>query len=75
MVRYVDCALMGYHQVTTEATATTAGKVLYDGSRFLNYTVGTGTGGFLRWAGGVTPRYEFRDCLAGAAYLANSEVS
>jgi hypothetical protein len=73
MVRYVDCALMGYHQVTTAGTATTAGKLRYDGCRFINQTAGTGSGGFLRWTG-VTPRYEFRDCLGGATYLPDVAV-
>jgi hypothetical protein len=74
MVRYVDCSLMGYHQVTTGTSATTAGKVLYDGCRFLNYTAATGSTGFLRWSGSVTPHYEFRDCVSGGAYLANTEA-
>ncbi|MEV4756354.1 hypothetical protein AB0J86_14740 [Micromonospora sp. NPDC049559] len=72
MVRYVDCDLMGYHRVTTASAAQTAGKLLYDGCRFMNQTGGAGTAsGFLRWTGGVTPRYELRDCLANASYLAD----
>ncbi|GIG61858.1 hypothetical protein Lfu02_62300 [Longispora fulva] len=67
MVRYVDCALMGRHEVTTSATPTTAGKVLYDGSRFANRSTG-----ILSWTG-ATPRYEYRDCLAGAVYLADEK--
>lgn len=61
MVRYQDCILMGSHQVTAP-TAMTMGKLLYDGCRFINMTAGTGDSGFLRWTG-VTPWYEFRDCL------------
>jgi len=72
MIRYVDCALMGYHQVRTGSAATTAGKVLYEGSRFMNTTTGTGTTGFLRWTGSI-PRYEFKDCLAGAVYLTDDK--
>ncbi|MFJ4680454.1 hypothetical protein [Kitasatospora sp. NPDC088783] len=61
MVRYQDCTLMGSHQVVAP-TATTAGKLLYDGCRFINATAGTGDTGFLRWTG-TAPWYEFRDCL------------
>ncbi|MFI0986258.1 hypothetical protein [Streptomyces exfoliatus] len=71
MVRYVDCGLMGSHQVTTGSTATTAGKLLYDGCRFIDMPTATGATGFLRWTGAVAPRYEVRDCLGGATYLAN----
>ncbi|MER8184967.1 hypothetical protein [Kitasatospora sp. NPDC094015] len=72
MVRYQDCALMGSHHVTS-ATATTAGKVLYDGSRFIDMTTGIGSTGFLRWSG-PAPSYEFRDCLAGSARLADAKA-
>lgn len=71
MVRYQDCSLMGYHQVATGTTATTAGKLLYDGCRFYNQSTATGSSGFLRWAGGVTPWYQVRDCLTGAARTAD----
>ncbi|WP_233288951.1 hypothetical protein [Kitasatospora sp. MBT63] len=69
MVRYQDCALMGSHQVSA-ATATTAGKLLYDGCRFIDMTAGTGTTGFLRWTG-TAPWYEFRDCQLQGARLAD----
>jgi hypothetical protein len=72
MVRYVDCALMGYHQIEAASTAMTAGKVLYDGCRFINQSAGTGGSGFLRW-NGHEPRHEFRDCLANAANLADAK--
>ncbi|MGW4502563.1 hypothetical protein ACWENR_28645 [Micromonospora sp. NPDC004336] len=75
MVRYVDCALMGYHQVATGSTKTTAGKLLYDGSSVMNHSAGTGSSGFLRWTGTVAPRHEFRDCLAKGAYLTDLKVS
>ncbi|MGY0231909.1 hypothetical protein [Longispora urticae] len=69
MVRYVDCALMGKHEVTTSTTPTTAGKVFYDGARFANRSAG-----ILGWTvGGATPRHEYRDCLAGPAYLADEK--
>lgn len=73
MVRYTDCALMGSHQVTTGSTPTTAGKVLYDGCRFIDMTkaVGTDDTSFLRWTGTAAPRHEIRDCLAGATYAAD----
>ncbi|MFI5528137.1 hypothetical protein ACIA8O_06205 [Kitasatospora sp. NPDC051853] len=72
MIRYQDCALMGSHQVTT-TSATTAGKLLYDGCRFIDATAGTGTtGGFLRWTGN-SPWYEFRDCLTGSTRLADAK--
>jgi hypothetical protein len=65
MVRYTDCQLMGYHQATTASTAMTMGKILYDGCRLIDQTTAAG---FLRWTG-AAPRYEFRDCVAGSAYL------
>lgn len=71
MVRYVDCGLMGSHQVSTGSTPTTYGKVLYDGCRFIDMSTATGATGFLRWTGTVAPRYEMRDCLIGASYLAD----
>jgi hypothetical protein len=72
MVRYQDCSLMGYHQVATGASPTTAGKVLYDGCRLYNQSATTGSSGFLRWSsGGVTPWYQFRDCLTGATRAAD----
>ncbi|WCB91818.1 hypothetical protein DSM104299_00496 [Baekduia alba] len=78
MVRYVDCALMGYHHIVTAATAMTAGKVLYDGCRLFNQSAGTGDSGFLRWeeqgVSHATPRYEFRDCLGGAVYLPDDKA-
>ena len=70
-VRYTDCALMGSHQVATGATATTAGKLVYDGCRFIDMTSATGATGFLRWTGTTAPRYEIRDCLGGATYVAD----
>ncbi|MFD0261305.1 hypothetical protein ACFRKE_09415 [Kitasatospora indigofera] len=73
MVRYQDCALMGSHQVTA-ATATTAGKLLYDGCRFSSVTAGTGATGFLRWPG-TAPWYEFRDCLTKSGRLADAKAS
>lgn len=69
MVRYVDCALVSHHQVTTTDTELTAGKLKYDGCQFYSHQQGTGDAGFLRWTGGVRPHYEFRDCLAGSEYL------
>ncbi|MFB9557354.1 hypothetical protein [Streptomyces roseoviridis] len=71
MVRYVDCALMGSHQVRTGTAPTTSGKVLYDGCRFIDMTKATGTEGFLRWTGAAAPRHEIRDCLAGSTYTAD----
>ncbi len=71
MVRYVDCQLMGSHAVATGSSATTAGKVLYEGCRFINVSTATGTAGFLRWSGTAAPRYEIKDCLGGAVYLAD----
>ena len=68
MVRYVDCQIMGYHEVATGAAAMTMGKVLYDGCRFLNAGAGMGASGFLRWTG-AAPRYELRDCVGGSAYI------
>lgn len=76
MVRYQDCALMGYHQVTTATTATTSGKVLYDGCRVASQSTGAGTGttGFLRWTkDNVAPYYEFRDCLTGSTRLQDTK--
>ncbi|GAA2996624.1 hypothetical protein GCM10020229_06460 [Kitasatospora albolonga] len=71
MIRYQDCALMGSHQVTT-TSATTTGKLLYDGCRFSDANAATGgtgaTGGLLRWTG-TAPWYEFRDCSAGAVRI------
>ncbi|MEV6521252.1 hypothetical protein AB0M43_04810 [Longispora sp. NPDC051575] len=69
MVRYVDCALLGRHEVRTGTAPITAGKVVYDGSRFANRTAA----GILGWVGGATPRHEYRDCLAGGAYLADEK--
>ncbi|MER5865569.1 hypothetical protein [Kitasatospora sp. NPDC002040] len=72
MIRYQDCALMGSHQITSP-TATTAGKLLYDGCRFIDMTTGTGgTAAFLRWTG-VAPWYEFKDCLIGSTRLADAK--
>ncbi|KOG11791.1 hypothetical protein ADK34_33335 [Streptomyces viridochromogenes] len=71
MVRYVDCALMGSHQVKTGASATTYGKVLYEGCRFMDMSAATGASGFLRWTGTVAPRYELRDCVGASTYLAD----
>jgi hypothetical protein len=65
MVRYTDCQLMGHHQATTASTAMTMGKILYDGCRLIDQTTAAG---FLGWTG-AAPRYEFRDCVAGSAYL------
>ncbi|MFG3056713.1 hypothetical protein ACGFZP_37990 [Kitasatospora sp. NPDC048239] len=73
MIRYQDCALLGAHQVTA-ATATTAGKLLYDGCRFANASGGTGATGFLRWTG-TAPWYEFRDCLVKSDRLPDARVS
>lgn len=73
MIRYQDCALMGSHQVTA-ATATTQGKLLYDGCRFANATAGTGGSGFLRWTANA-PWYEFRDCLVSGGRLADAKSS
>ncbi|WP_246094902.1 hypothetical protein [Streptomyces roseicoloratus] len=71
-VRYTDCALMGSHQVATGTAATTAGKVIYDGCRFIDMTSATGASGFLRWTG-TAPRYEIRDCLGGSTYVADAK--
>ncbi|MFI8961693.1 hypothetical protein ACIGO8_06210 [Streptomyces sp. NPDC053493] len=68
MVRYLDCALMGTHRVTTGSTPTTSGKLLYDGCRFIDARKPAGTDGFLRWTGTAAPRHEMRDCLAGPTY-------
>ncbi|MFI8082873.1 hypothetical protein ACIF6L_19010 [Kitasatospora sp. NPDC086009] len=72
VIRYQDCALLGSHQVTS-GTATTAGKLLYDGSRFANKSEGTGAAGFLRWTG-PAPWYEFRDCLVKGVRLPDAKV-
>lgn len=72
VIRYQDCALLGSHQVTS-GTATTAGKLLYDGSRFATKEAGTGSTGFLRWTG-PAPWYEFRDCLVKAERLPDAKV-
>ncbi|MEU0403685.1 hypothetical protein ABZ318_26305 [Streptomyces sp. NPDC006197] len=69
-VRYTDCALMGSHQVATGTAATTAGKLIYDGCRFIDMSSATGATGFLRWTG-TAPRHEIRDCLGGAVYVAD----
>ncbi|MGW6918967.1 hypothetical protein ACWGB8_34885 [Kitasatospora sp. NPDC054939] len=69
MIRYQDCGLMGSHHVAA-ATATTVGKVLYDGCRFISTTAGTGANGFLQWTGSA-PSYEFRDCQGKAARIAD----
>ena len=45
--------------------------MLYDGCRFIDMSTATGATGFLRWTGSVAPRYEMRDCLIGANYLAD----
>ncbi|TYC10747.1 hypothetical protein FXF52_40595, partial [Micromonospora sp. MP36] len=71
MVRYLDCQLMGSHSVATGSTPTTAGKIFYEGCRFINMAAATGTSGFLRWTGTVAPRYEVKDCLGGAVYVAD----
>jgi hypothetical protein len=68
MVRYLDCQLMGSHRVATGSTATTAGKVFYEGCRFITVSSATGGTGFLRWTG-TAPRYEVKDCLGGATYV------
>ncbi|MFI8521064.1 hypothetical protein ACIGEZ_25075 [Streptomyces sp. NPDC085481] len=70
-VRYTDCALMGSHQVATGSAATTAGKLIYDGCRFIDMAAATGASGFLRWTGATAPRYEISDCLGGAVYVAD----
>ncbi|MFE2727977.1 hypothetical protein [Kitasatospora sp. NPDC059327] len=72
VIRYQDCALLGAHQVTS-GTASTAGKLLYDGCRFANQEAGTGSAGFLRWTG-PAPWYEFRDCLVKAERLPDAKV-
>ncbi|WP_018352768.1 hypothetical protein [Longispora albida] len=72
LVRYTDCALMGYHEVATASTATTAGKLIYDGCRFRNNAAATGATGMLRWTGTATPRHEVRDCInTSATYVAD----
>jgi hypothetical protein len=73
MIRYQDCGLMGYHQVTTAAGAPTTGKMLYDGCRFIDQTAGSGVLGFLRWTG-ATPSHEFRDCQLKGARLPDAKV-
>jgi hypothetical protein len=73
MVRYQDCALMGYHEVTTGDTATIAGKLRYEGCRFINQAASIGGSGFLRWTGNP-PWYEFRDCLVKSSRLTDAQV-
>jgi len=62
IVRYVDCILAGYHNVTSSSTALTNGKMIYEGCRFYHWSVATGvSSAFLRASGSAFPAYAFRD--------------
>lgn len=61
IVRYVDCVLAGYHNVTSGSTSLTNGKMIYEGCRFYHWNSATGGSGFLRASGSAFPAYAFRD--------------
>ncbi|MEV1009531.1 hypothetical protein [Streptomyces sp. NPDC049881] len=71
MVRYQDCALLGYHKVVTSGSTAT-GKVLYDGCRIMDETKasGTDTDSFFRWEG-TQPAHELRDCVVNGSRAAD----
>ncbi|WP_405008485.1 hypothetical protein OHV13_34140 [Kitasatospora purpeofusca] len=54
----------------TTSTATTSGKVLYDGCRFAD-TATAATA--LRWSG-PAPWYEFRDCLGEGVRIPDTKA-
>lgn len=67
IVRYQDCALMGYHRVVTTSTVPIVFKLIYDGCAFKNMQTGlasllsTATNQFLRYDSAV-PHYRYVDC-------------
>ena len=61
IVRYMDCVLAGYHNVTSGSTTLTNGKIIYEGCRFYHWSVAAGASGFLRASGSAFPAYAFRD--------------